>query len=59
MLQAYPSFDVINILEARSLQFIQAIPVTDAVSYSQEEGSYVTCIASDLDLNIVSELISG
>lgn len=53
LILAYPSFDVINILEARSLQFIQAIPVTDAVSYSQEEGSYVTCIASDLDLNVL------
>lgn len=52
--KAYPSFDVINILEAKSLQFIQAIPVADAVPYNQEEAAYVACIASDLDLNLVS-----
>ncbi|KAF8593308.1 hypothetical protein BDV93DRAFT_612287 [Ceratobasidium sp. AG-I] len=50
---AYPSFDVINILEAKSLQFIQAIPIADAVPYSQEEATRVACVASDLDLNLL------
>jgi hypothetical protein len=53
--KVYPSFDVINILEAKSLRFIQAAATLEDTTRKNNGISCVQCVASDLDLNLVSD----
>lgn len=54
--KAYPSFDLINILEAKSLRFVQSIGVSDAIPRTESQEYKVESIASNQDLNLVSKL---
>jgi hypothetical protein len=55
--KVYPSFDVINILEAKSLRFIQATALENKTRRNDGIGC-VQCVASDLDLNLVGTWVS-
>jgi hypothetical protein len=52
--KAYPSFDTINILEAKSLRFLQSIKVDDAIPRVGDQTYRVECVAADKELNLVS-----
>ncbi|KAG8694259.1 regulator of (H+)-ATPase in vacuolar membrane, partial [Ceratobasidium sp. 394] len=50
---AYPSFDVINILEAKTLRFLQSIDFTEAIPRNNDGATHVACVACDQDLNLL------
>ncbi|KAH7334362.1 RAVE protein 1 C terminal-domain-containing protein [Rhizoctonia solani] len=53
MALAYPSFGVINILEAKSLRFLQSINTSDAVPRVDGRANKVECVAIDQELNLL------
>ncbi|KAG9100994.1 regulator of (H+)-ATPase in vacuolar membrane [Ceratobasidium sp. 370] len=51
---AYPSFDVINILEAKTLRFLQAIDFAEALPRNNDgAATHVGCVACDQYLNLL------
>ncbi|CAE6472515.1 unnamed protein product [Rhizoctonia solani] len=50
---AYPSLDTINILEAKSLRFLQSIALDDAIPRLDDQINRVECIAVDQELNLL------
>ncbi|CAE6540684.1 unnamed protein product [Rhizoctonia solani] len=53
MALAYPSFDVINILEAKSLRFLQSINANEAIPRIDDQVNEVECVAVDQELNLL------
>ncbi|KAJ1301634.1 hypothetical protein OPQ81_008879 [Rhizoctonia solani] len=53
MVLAYPSFDIINILEAKSLRFLQSVNVNDAIPPMDGQVNKVQCITVDQELNLL------
>ncbi|KAF8756045.1 RAVE protein 1 C terminal [Rhizoctonia solani] len=51
--KAYPSLDTINILEAKSLRFLQSIALDDAIPRLDDQINRVECIAVDQELNLL------
>ncbi|KEP50346.1 RAVE protein 1 carboxy-terminal protein [Rhizoctonia solani 123E] len=50
---AYPSFDVINILEAKSLRFLQSVNANDVIPHADGQVNGVECVAVDKELNLL------
>ncbi|KAG9128028.1 regulator of (H+)-ATPase in vacuolar membrane [Ceratobasidium sp. 392] len=50
---AYPSFNVINILEAKTLRFLQAVDFAEAVPLNRQDVTHVNCVTGDQDLNLL------